>query len=170
MKKLLVCLFALCTLTFTSCKPDPEPISYADDFVGEYVASIYAAWVAGTNPIEGDLGDGLLCKIEKTYSNNVVLRIYQGNTLVCVINGCCDQSGLYLEDFEYKYEFIFTQDGEEKEKMLFDLVLGGTRVNGNSNLSWTSAIVSGSASVIIENVTIDAGSVAGSTTFSLTKI
>ena len=39
MKKLLVCLLALCALTFTSCNPDPEPINYADDFVGEYIFS-----------------------------------------------------------------------------------------------------------------------------------
>ena len=114
--------------------------------------------------------DGLLCKIEKTYDNNVVLKMYQGSALVCAINGYCDQSGLYLKDFEFKYVYTqYTQDYGDS-KMSFDLKLGGTKVNGNSNLSWTSAIVSGSASVMIENVTIDAGSVVGSTTFSLTKI
>lgn len=168
MKKLLVCLFALCALTFTSC--NPEPINYADDFVGEYSASISAAWVCASTAIDGDLIDGLLCKIEKTYDNNVVLKMYQGNALVCAINGYCDQSGLYLKDFEFKYVYTqYTQDYGDS-KMSFDLKLGGTKVNGNSNLSWTSAIVSGSASVMIENVTIDAGSVVGSTTFSLTKI
>ena len=162
-------MFALCALTFTSCNPDPEPINYADDFVGEYTYSISAAWGFADQLVEGYICDGLLCKIEETYSNNVVLKMYQGSALVCVINGYCDQSGMYIKDFEFNYSYIYTQNGSEV-KALFDLILAGAKVNGNSNLSWTSAIVSGSASVMIENVTIDAGSVVGSTTFSLTKI
>ena len=172
MKKLLVCLFALCTLTFTSCNPDPEPINYADDFVGEYVTSISAAWVCASAgiAIEDDLIDGLLCKIEETYNNNVVLKMYQGSTLVCYINGYCDQSGLFLKDFEFTYSIAtYIQDLGDMT-MSFDLELGGTKVNGNSDLSWTSPIVSGSTSATVENVTVDMGSVVGSTTFSLTKI
>lgn len=167
MKKLLVCLFALCTLTFTSCNPESN---YADNYVGEYTSSISAAWVCAATAIDGDLIGGLLCKIEETYDNNVVLKMYQGSALVCYINGYCDQSGLYLKDFEFKYGQTEYVEGYGEAKMTFDLKLGGTRVNGYSDLSWTSAIVSGSASVMIENVTIDAGSVVGSTTFSLTKI
>jgi hypothetical protein len=82
MKKLLVCLLALCALTFTSCNPDPEPINYADDFVGEYIFSATLSIVSEEYGSIVNEFDGVLCKITETFTNNVTVSVYQGSSLI----------------------------------------------------------------------------------------
>ena len=72
MKKLLVCLLALCALTFTSCNPDPEPIVYANDYVGEYTLTMTPSLtLVGLDGIELTAVAVTDCEITKISDNSV---------------------------------------------------------------------------------------------------
>lgn len=171
MKKLLVCLFALCALTFTSCNPDPEPISYADDFVGEYVFSVTPTIVSAEYGSLMNEYDGLLCKITETYNNNVDISIYQGSSLVYVAKGSCDVSGMRLGESKFGFSLqeyvngvLVTLEGESE--------LGGVYVKKpiGGTLSWVAPITSANIEFVIENITVDGGAVTGSIAFEGERI
>lgn len=171
MKKLLVCLLALCALTFTSCNPDPEPINYADDFVGEYVISVTPSVMSEEYGYIVNEYDGLLCKITETYTNNVSISIYQGSTLVYVVGGTCDVDGMRLGESvfgfslqEYVDGILVTLEGESE--------LGSVYVKKpiDGTLSWVAPITSANIEIIIENIKVDAGTVTGSVAFEGERI
>lgn len=171
MKKLLVCLFTLCALTFTSCKPDPEPINYADDFVGEYLLSVTPTVVTENYASIVEEYDGLLCKITETYTNNVSVSVYQESTLVYVAKGLCDVNGMRLNESEFVFsiqeyvnDVLVTLKGKSELGTVYvDNPIGGT-------LSWVAPITSADLEFVIENVTVDAGSITGSVAFEGERI
>ena len=175
MKKLLVCLLALCALTFSSCNPDPEPIpeptNYADDFVGEYIFSITPTVVSEEYGSIVNEYDGLICKITETYTNNVSVSIYQGSSLVYRVGGLCDASGMRLGESEFGFSLqeyvdgiLVTLDGESE--------LGGVYVKKpvGGTISWVAPITSANIEFVIENITVDAGTVTGSVAFKGERI
>ena len=173
MKKLLVCLLALCALTFTSCNPDPEPepINYADDFVGEYVISVTPSVISEKYGYIVNEYEGLLCKITETYTNNVSVSIYQGSSLVYRVGGSCDVSGMRLGESEFGFSLqeyvdgiLVTLKGESE--------LGSVYVKKpiDGTLSWVAPITSADIEFIIENIKVDAGTVTGSVAFEGERI
>lgn len=171
MKKLLVCLLALCALSFTSCNPDPEPINYADDFVGEYIFSITPSIVSYEYGSIVNKYDGLICKITETYANNVSVSIYQGSSLVYRVGGLCDASGMRLGESKFGFSLqeyvdgiLVTLDGESE--------LGGVYVKKpvGGTISWVAPITSANIEFVIENITVDAGTVTGSIAFEGERI
>lgn len=171
MKKLLVCLFALCTLTFTSCKPDPEPINYADDFVGEYIFSVTPTIVSEEYGSIANEFDGLICKISETYTNNVYVAIYQGTSLVYSVRGICDVNGMRLEESVFSFSLQENVDGV-LATLEGETELGGVYVKEpiGGTLSWVAPITLGHIDLVVENVTIDAGAVTGSVVFEGERI
>ena len=171
MKKLLVCLLALCALTFTSCNPDPEPINYADDFVGEYIFSITPTVVSEEYGSIVNEFDGLLCKITETFTNNVTISVYQGSSLVYRVGGICDVSGMRLGESEFEFGLQEYVDGvlvtlEGKTE------LGGVYVKKpvGGTISWVAPITLGNIDIVVENITLDAGTVTGSIAFEGERI
>lgn len=171
MKKLLVCLLALCALTFTSC--NPEPIVYANDYVGEYTLTMTPSLtLVGLDGIELTAVAVTDCEITKISDNSVKIYIYDENKIDCVINGRCDENGLHLENFEYK---IYTSEYIEEDyfqlTMIIDLLLGGVTVNKqyNGNISWESPVIVGSLELEAYGETVDGGNVIGSMSYMLVK-
>ncbi len=171
MKKLLVCLLALCALTFTSCNPDPEPINYADDFVGEYIFSVTPTVVSEEYGSIVNEFDGLLCKITETFTNNVSVSIYQGSSLVYSVGGICDVNGMRLGESEFEFALqeyvdgvLVTLEGESE--------LGGVYVKEpvGGTISWVAPITLGNIDIVVENITLDAGTVTGSVAFEGERI
>ena len=171
MKKLLVCLLALCALTFTSCNPEPEPINYADDFVGEYIFSITPTVVSEEYGSIVNEFDGLLCKITETFTNNVTVSVYQGSSLIYRVGGICDVSGMRLGESEFGFALqeyvdgvLVTLEGESE--------LGGVYVKEpvGGTISWVAPITLGNIDIVVENITLDAGTVTGSVAFEGERI
>ena len=168
-------MLALCALTFSSCNPDPEPIpeptNYADDFVGEYIFSITPTVVSEEYGSIVNEYDGLICKITETYTNNVSVSIYQGSSLVYRVGGLCDASGMRLGESEFGFSLqeyvdgiLVTLDGESE--------LGGVYVKKpvGGTISWVAPITSANIEFVIENITVDAGTVTGSVAFKGERI
>ncbi len=173
MKKLLVCLLALCALTFTSCNPDPEPIVYANDYVGEYTLTMTPSLtLVGLDGIELTAVAVTDCEITKISDNSVKIYIYDENKIDCVINGRCDENGLHLENFEYEiYTSEYIEEDDFQLTMIIDLLLGGVTVDKqyNGNISWESPVIVGSLELEAYGETVDGGNVIGSMSYMLVK-
>ena len=172
MKKLLVCLLALCALTFTSCNPDPEPVVYANDYVGDYTLTMTPSLSLLGYGIEFTTVAVADCEITKVSDNSVKIYIYNGNKIDCVINGRCDENGLHLENFEYEISASeYIEEHDYQLTMIIDLLLGGVTVNKqyNGNISWVSPVIVGSLELEAYGETVDGGSVIGSMSYMLVK-
>ena len=95
MKKLILCLFAISTLAFVSCKKDKD---YAKDWVGNYsvVANIHVDNLPVVGSIDRQMTyDG---KVEATGENAVKLTIGEYTTV-----GTVDGSGLHVDPATVEY-------------------------------------------------------------------
>lgn len=170
-KKLLLCLMALSVVIFSSCGDEPEPVNYADDFVGEYIFSVTPSIVSYEYGSMVNEYDGLLCKITENYRNNVSISIYQGSSLVYMADGTCDVNGMRLDESEFGFSLqeyvegvLVTLEGKSELGAVYvDNPIGGT-------LSWVAPITSANIEFVIENITVDGGNVTGSVAFKGERI
>ena len=160
----------LSVITFSSCG-EPEPINYSDDFVGEYIFSVTPTVVSEEYGSIVNEFDGLICKISETYANNVSVSIYQGSSLVYTVRGICDVNGMRLGESVFEFSLqenvdgvLLTLEGESE--------LGGVYVEEpiGGTLSWVAPIKSGNIDFVVENITVDGGTVTGSVAFSGERI
>ena len=170
-KSLLICLIAVVTIAFSSCKPDPitDPENYTEDFVGKYTMTMTASWtLVDLEGIKLDAVGTTDCEVVEVSDNNVKIYIYNGSKIDCTINGKCDENGLHLENFEYLYiESEYLEDYGYQLTMAFDLLFGGVTVDRqyNGNISWESPIIMGSLELAAYGETVDGGRIIGNMSF-----
>lgn len=151
-KKILCMLLALFFVTFTTygqvvdnqitSELETPSTNYAKDYVGVYMTEISNVMFVKTEQNQQEdsearmLVDNVICKIIETSENNIQLEILCKEWGTVTINGFCNQFGLYLDDYTFKYS-----ENSDVGEIFYDFKLCGTKLN-KANNSWSSAIMS----------------------------